>query len=224
MSRPSSVSARASPKTSTTSRRESHARSLLSQSAHGELENTSQGCRATRTHLRNLARIDALDGRDRLGRQPHHDTLDSLASYLGTSPRNTSRLSAGAAAWRCHSTCRTDTSPRRRAITSFSPSRKRCTTSSSILAPRRSSSSSILQTSGFDLVVRDNGKGFYPAACPGTPRSGNGLKNMRQRLEKLGGHYEIHSAQARERKLRSPSPHRWRTVNPTESRLCHQLT
>jgi signal transduction histidine kinase len=51
-----------------------------------------------------------------------------------------------------------------------------------------------LDTSGFNLAVRDNGKGFDPTAVTERPGRGNGLKNMRQRLEKLGGHCEIHSA------------------------------
>ena len=51
-----------------------------------------------------------------------------------------------------------------------------------------------LDATGFNLVVRDNGKGFDPAAVPERPGRGNGLKNMRQRLDKLGGRCEIHSS------------------------------
>jgi signal transduction histidine kinase len=44
------------------------------------------------------------------------------------------------------------------------------------------------------LVVKDNGRGLEPA--PGKPApdrisSGNGLRNMRQRLERIGGRCEI---------------------------------
>jgi len=42
--------------------------------------------------------------------------------------------------------------------------------------------------------VRDNGNGFEPAAVPVRPGRGNGLKNMRQRLEKIGGRCDIQSA------------------------------
>jgi signal transduction histidine kinase len=47
---------------------------------------------------------------------------------------------------------------------------------------------------GFNLFVRDTGKGFDPAHI--TPRHGHGhgLKNMRQRLEKIGGRCDIESA------------------------------
>jgi len=49
----------------------------------------------------------------------------------------------------------------------------------------------------FTLVVRDNGKGFMldaPESAEGSARRGNGLVNMRQRLAKIGGHCEIQSA------------------------------
>jgi len=39
------------------------------------------------------------------------------------------------------------------------------------------------QGSGVQLTVKDNGQGFDPKA----PASGNGLRNMRQRAEELGG-------------------------------------
>jgi signal transduction histidine kinase/ligand-binding sensor domain-containing protein len=50
----------------------------------------------------------------------------------------------------------------------------------------------------FELVVQDNGRGFDPA-CPtptGTGRltGGNGLVNLRKRLERIGGRCEISSA------------------------------
>ena len=52
----------------------------------------------------------------------------------------------------------------------------------------------------FTLVARDNGRGFVPEGIsengsrePGRTASRNGLKNMRQRLEKIGGHCEIQS-------------------------------
>jgi signal transduction histidine kinase len=46
---------------------------------------------------------------------------------------------------------------------------------------------------GFTLIVRDNGKGFDPASVPPRPGRGNGLKNMTQRLEKIGGRCDIQS-------------------------------
>ncbi len=55
-----------------------------------------------------------------------------------------------------------------------------------------------LRAAGFALSVRDNGCGFdVPAAADSTPvpggRSGNGLANMRRRLEELGGRCVVES-------------------------------
>jgi signal transduction histidine kinase len=44
--------------------------------------------------------------------------------------------------------------------------------------------------SGFTLTLADNGRGFSLAAAGG-PAFGNGLRNMRRRLAKIGGHCEI---------------------------------
>lgn len=41
------------------------------------------------------------------------------------------------------------------------------------------------------ISVQDNGKGFYMAQLKG---KGNGLRNMRQRIEQIGGQFDIHSA------------------------------
>ena len=43
------------------------------------------------------------------------------------------------------------------------------------------------------VTVRDNGKGFDPEQVTLRPGRGNGLKNLRQRLEKIGGRCEIQS-------------------------------
>jgi signal transduction histidine kinase len=47
---------------------------------------------------------------------------------------------------------------------------------------------------GFTLVLHDNGKGFDPAVVTPRPGRGNGLKNMAQRLDKIGGRCEVSSA------------------------------
>ena len=45
------------------------------------------------------------------------------------------------------------------------------------------------QGSGVHLTGKDNGQGFDPKA----PASGNGLRNMRQRAEELGGTFSLDS-------------------------------
>ena len=45
----------------------------------------------------------------------------------------------------------------------------------------------------FTLNITDNGKGFDAAAQPAGVRGGNGLKNMHQRLELLGGEFRVAS-------------------------------
>jgi len=53
--------------------------------------------------------------------------------------------------------------------------------------------------SAFDLLIEDNGRGFSTeSAAPTTPgvgakATGNGLTNMRKRLEQIGGSFEITS-------------------------------
>jgi signal transduction histidine kinase len=65
--------------------------------------------------------------------------------------------------------------------------------------------------SGFSLVVEDNGKGFDPARAGvagnvggGAARlsAGNGLSNMRKRLEEIGGVFEIDTARGEGTKLK----------------------
>jgi len=48
-----------------------------------------------------------------------------------------------------------------------------------------------LNSEGFEVELRDNGKGFDPAAVDARARAGNGLKNMQQRMEKLGAHCDL---------------------------------
>ena len=55
-----------------------------------------------------------------------------------------------------------------------------------------------LQPTGFTFIIRDNGCGFLPGLPPVASASnriaaGNGLRNLAQRLEKIGGECVIHS-------------------------------
>ena len=50
----------------------------------------------------------------------------------------------------------------------------------------------------FEIIASDNGKGFHPLSGNGESNglpaeSGDGLRNMRQRLEDIGGHCEVES-------------------------------
>ena len=56
-----------------------------------------------------------------------------------------------------------------------------------------------LTDSSFALLINDNGKGFDPAAKTMKSESlrisgGNGLTNMKKRLEEIGGTFELNSA------------------------------
>lgn len=50
---------------------------------------------------------------------------------------------------------------------------------------------------GLCLRVQDDGRGFDPAVMHAGERSGLGLRNMRERLEALGGRLELHTAPGR---------------------------
>lgn len=168
--------------------------SLLSQSAHGELENPTQAAEQLE-RIYNTSR-ELTRSMDEIvwAVNPHHDTLDSLASYLGNFAQDylvslgkRCRLEVPLHLPHRHITAET----RHNVFLAFKEALHNVV--------KHSGATEViiflnLETSGFDLVVHDNGKGFDPASVPDRPGRGNGLKNIRQRLEKLGGHCEIHSA------------------------------
>jgi signal transduction histidine kinase len=51
-----------------------------------------------------------------------------------------------------------------------------------------------LDDAALEIVIADNGRGFAPSSVNG---EGNGLSNMRRRLEHIGGRFEIESAPAK---------------------------
>ena len=168
--------------------------SLLSQSAHGELENPAQAA----------AQLERIYGTSReLTRSmdeivwavnPQHDTLDSLASYLGNFAQE--YLVS------LNLRCRLDVplhlphwpitaEMRHNVFLAFKEALHNVV--------KHANATEVFITlatdaSGFHLAVRDNGTGFDPAAIPTRPGRGNGLKNMRQRLEQIGGRCEFQSA------------------------------
>jgi signal transduction histidine kinase/ligand-binding sensor domain-containing protein len=168
--------------------------SLLSQSAHGELENPAQAA----------AQLDRIyDTSRELTRSmdeivwavnPQHDTLDSLASYLGNFAQE--YLVS------LHIRCRLDVplhlphwpitaEMRHNVFLAFKEALHNVVKHS---GANEVSVSLATDAAGFHLAMRDNGKGFDPAIVSTRPGRGNGLKNMRQRLEKIGGRFEIQSA------------------------------
>ena len=168
--------------------------SLLSQSAHGELGNPAQAA----------AQLDRIyDTSRELTRSmdeivwavnPQHDTLDSLASYLG----NFAQEYLGSLGIRC----RLDVplhlphwpitaEMRHNVFLAFKEALHNIVKHS---GANEVSISLATGGDGFHLAVRDNGKGFDPATVATRPGRGNGLKNMRHRLEAIGGRCEIQSA------------------------------
>jgi signal transduction histidine kinase len=125
---------------------------------------------------------------------PQHDTLDSLASYLG----NFAQEYLGSLGLRCRLDLPLQlpqwpitAEMRHNVFLAFKE------TLHNIVKHSGANEVSLELTTGpggFELLVRDNGRGFDPQAMPARPRRGNGLDNLRQRLEKIGGRCEIHSA------------------------------
>ncbi len=167
--------------------------SLLSQSAHGQLEDTAQAA----------AQLDRIyDTSRELTRSmdeivwavnPQHDTLDSLASYLGNFAQEYLVP--------LHIRCRLEmplhlphwpitAEGRHNIFLAFKEALHNVVKHS---AATEVSVFLATDATGFTLTVRDNGKGFDPSSITSPPGRGNGLKNMRQRLEKIGSRCEIQS-------------------------------
>ncbi len=167
--------------------------SLLSQSAHGELENPAQAA-AQLERIYNTSR-DLTRSMDEIvwAVNPQHDTLDSLASYLGNfaqeylvsiNIRCRLEVPLQLPHWPITAEVRHDV------FLAFKEALH------NIVKHSGATEVSIFLATGanhFTLIVRDNGKGFDPMALPERIGRGNGLKNMRQRLEKISGHCEIRS-------------------------------
>lgn len=167
--------------------------SLLSQSAHGDLEKPAQV--ATQLDRIYYTARELTRSMDEIvwAVNPQHDTLDSLASYLGNFAQD--YLVS------LHIRCRLDVplhlphwpitaEMRHNVFLAFKEALHNVVKHS---GAREVSVSLATDDSGFHLAVRDNGRGFDPATVPPRPGRGNGLKNMRQRLATIGGRCEIQS-------------------------------
>jgi len=174
--------------------------SLLTESAHNELENPAQAA----------AQLERIYGTTReLTRamdeivwavNPQHDTLDSLASYLG----NFAQEFLGSLDIRCRLDLPLQlpqwpvtAEVRHNLFLAFKEALH------NVVKHAAASEVYVSLTTGanaFILVVRDDGKGFAPDVPPEAGREpsriarGHGLDNMRKRLEKIGGHCEIQSS------------------------------
>jgi signal transduction histidine kinase len=174
---------------------------LLSQSARSELENPSQAA-ADLDRIYGTAR-ELTRAMDEIvwAVNPKHDTLDSLASYLGRFAQDF----LGAAGIRCRLRMPLELPPwplsaevRHNLFLAFKESLHNAVKHAAATEVQISLK---VEPSNFVLSVKDNGCGFLlesPAAQsppdPSRPAGGNGLVNMRQRLKEIGGECEIKSA------------------------------
>jgi ligand-binding sensor domain-containing protein/signal transduction histidine kinase len=174
--------------------------SLLSQFAHGELENPKEAAvqldriyETTREMTRAMDEIV-------WAVNPEHDTLDSVVNYLGKFAQDylgslgiRSRLDLPVQLPQWLVTAEV----RHHLFLAFKEALH------NVVKHAAASEVSVSLTTtdrSFTLVARDNGRGFDPKTVSEKKTveigrsSGNGLVNMRLRLEKIGGHCEIQSA------------------------------
>ncbi len=174
--------------------------SLLSQSAHSELENPARA--ATQLdRIYDTAR-ELTRAMDEIvwAVNPQHDTLDSLANYLGKFAQDF----LGPLQIRCRLDVPVElphwpvtAEMRHNLFLAFKEALhnvvKHAGASEVTLALS-------LDPTAFTFVIRDNGRGFLPndvardTKSEGRISSGNGLVNMRGRLEKMNGALEVEGA------------------------------
>ncbi len=175
--------------------------SLLSQSAYSELDNPPHA--ATQLDRIYSTSRELTRAMDEIvwAVNPQHDTLDSLASYLGKFAQDF----LGPLNIRCrldvplHLPAWPVTAEVRHNL--FLACKEALHNVVKHAAATEVYISLNTEPHAFILTIRDNGKGFVPNAAPKnlTPEAdrfanGMGLTNMRQRLEKVGGRFEIDSA------------------------------
>ena len=167
--------------------------SLLSQSAQGDLENPGQA--ATQLERIYDTSRELTRSMDEIvwAVNPQHDTLDSLASYLG----NFAQEYLMSLQIRCrlevplhlpHWPITAET--RHNIFLAFKEALH------NVVKHSGATEVVVLLTLDGDmvtLVLRDNGRGFDPDSVVSRPGRGNGLKNMKQRLEKIGGQCTVRS-------------------------------
>jgi signal transduction histidine kinase len=178
--------------------------SLLSQSAFGELDNPEHAATQLQRIYSTTRELTRAMDEIVWAVNPQHDTLDSLVSYLGKFAQDFLGP--------LHIRCRLDVPEQLPAWSITAEVRHNLFLAfkealNNVLKHSAASEVCISLTTdsdAFTLVVRDNGIGFCPqapalneASAPSRIVHGHGLTNMRIRLEKVGGHYEIQSAPGR---------------------------
>jgi signal transduction histidine kinase len=142
---------------------------------------------------------------------PQHDTLDSLTSYLGKLAQEL--MSAAGIRCRLDFPVQLPSWPltaevRHNLFLAFKEAVHNVAKHS---AASEVQISLVIEPAAFTLVVEDNGCGFKPELLATTPSgnrqpSRNGLVNMRQRMQEIGGYCEIQSERSRGTKLKFHLP------------------
>ncbi|MGH8024537.1 MAG: two-component regulator propeller domain-containing protein [Limisphaerales bacterium] len=172
--------------------------SLLSQSAHADLDNPRQA--ATQLDRIYETTREMTRAMDEIvwAVNPEHDTLDSLVNYLGKYAQDY----LGSLGIRC----RLDlpVQPPQWLVTAevrhhlFLAIKEALHNVVKHAGASEVTISLAAHRNSFTLLARDNGRGFDPEIVARQRKSGasarNGLVNMRRRLEKIGGRFEIQSA------------------------------
>jgi signal transduction histidine kinase len=173
---------------------------MLSQSARAGLEQTPTASYLDRIYDTALQSTRAMD-EVVWAVNPKHDTLDSLAAYLGAYAEDFLALA--------RIRCRLDiplrlppwplTSETRHDL--FLAFKEALNNVVKHSAASEVLISLAIDPAGFSIRIEDKGRGFQAGAAesnqslPETPLSpGNGLRNMRRRLSEIGGRCEIQSA------------------------------
>jgi ligand-binding sensor domain-containing protein/signal transduction histidine kinase len=174
---------------------------LLSQSGRAELEDSHQAA----THLEKIystaRELTSAMGEIVWAVSPHHDTLDSLVSYLGKYAQDF--LSAANIRCRLDLPIQLPAWPltaevRHNLFLAFKEALNNVTRHGAAAEVRISLE---FTPSGFSLLIEDDGMGFdprnvgavAPANNPLRILPGNGLTNMRKRIGEIGGKFQIDS-------------------------------
>jgi signal transduction histidine kinase len=172
---------------------------MLSQSADRDQDDAKSAGELDQIHDTALGLTQAMD-EVVWAVNPKHDTLDSLAAYLGTYAQDF--LAAARVRCRLDIPLRLPPWPlnsetRHNLFLAFKEALNNAVKHASSAEVRISL---LIEPGGFSLQIEDKGRGFTIETVestllpnPDRPVSGHGLENMRQRLMEIGGHCDIRS-------------------------------